>query len=182
MTDDTPNITEEELDKLYKERNTWALFASKIAEVALNQAKVGYRIDNDQENPEEWPVLVIDHSKIGQVGTHLPREQLPDDIDKIDLPFDGHTTDDKINRLKRWRKGYLEKPRASHLAIAAASGAFTGTLAEGATGFVGGLIIGSFVGFLIMMGDLVSRRQAVWGQKKPIGTRLKRAIFNEQGG
>jgi hypothetical protein len=56
---------------------------------------VGYRIDED----EDWPVVYAE-TPVGQIAWHVPREELPDWLDRNELEYDGHTTEEKHERVQ----------------------------------------------------------------------------------
>ena len=55
--------------------------------------KVGIRIDPKEP---EWPVVFIELPQVGQISYHLPQHS---------KPWDGHTTEEKLNRIRRFIAG-----------------------------------------------------------------------------
>lgn len=84
----------DETDKVYRERN---------ALVAFLASKYGGVLVEDSEDCPGWGIVYIE-TKFGQLSWHIP----PRDFDLFDCvdrelihPWDGHTTEEKYERLKR---------------------------------------------------------------------------------
>lgn len=95
---------------VYRDRNLLAVaFLAAYAEVrhyerhhyGRTPADMGWWPDTDDVNGEEWAVVWVD-LPTGQVGWHIPREMVPDWLGKKDPEYDGYTTDEKNERLRRW--------------------------------------------------------------------------------
>jgi len=86
---------------VYRDRNLLALaFIAAYAEVrALPQ--YGWWPDTDDVNGEKWAVVWV-NLPTGQVGWHIRREDVPDGMPMRDPEYDGYTTDEKNDRLRRW--------------------------------------------------------------------------------
>lgn len=81
------------LNDAYFDRNQ-AVMA--LAKLAMQQGyKVGIRID---PNEPDWPVLMIDLPS-GQVGWHLPKNELAGTWPEYDKAWDGHNLNEKRRRL-----------------------------------------------------------------------------------
>ncbi|HID69070.1 MAG TPA: hypothetical protein EYP35_01105 [Desulfobacterales bacterium] len=81
------------LDDAYFDRNQ-AVMA--MARLAMSQGfKVGLLIN---PNEEDWPVLMID-LPTGQVGYHLPRDEVIGQWPKYDGEWDGHSLSEKRDRI-----------------------------------------------------------------------------------
>ncbi|MCK9398064.1 MAG: hypothetical protein M0Q44_21065 [Methylobacter sp.] len=80
-------------DDAYFDRNQ-AVMA--LAKLAMQQGyKAGIRID---PNEPDWPVLMIDLPS-GQVGWHLPKNELVGAWPEYDKAWDGHNLNEKRQRL-----------------------------------------------------------------------------------
>ena len=55
--------------------------------------QVGIRIDAQEP---EWPVVFVELSEAGQISFHLPQHT---------LPWDGHTNEEKLSRIRRYIAG-----------------------------------------------------------------------------
>ena len=92
-------------DDAYFDRNQ-AIMA--MAKLAMQQGyKVG--ISHDPNSPD-WPVLTID-LPTGQVGWHLPKEELLGEWPAYDKQWDGHNLQEKRKRLAQYiqKNGSSEK-------------------------------------------------------------------------
>lgn len=87
------------IDDVYEDRNLVVLLLLKL--LKDRGFEVGYRID--EEEPE-WPVVYANSPIIGQISWHIPREELPDWMEKGDLEFDGHTNEEKNRRVREYIK------------------------------------------------------------------------------
>jgi hypothetical protein len=86
---------------VYRDRNLLALaFIGAFADVRAG-ARYGWWPDTDEVNGEEWAVVWVD-LPTGQVGWHIRRDDVPDGMPKRDPEYDGYTTDEKNDRLRRW--------------------------------------------------------------------------------
>jgi hypothetical protein len=81
--------------EVYQERNAVVVALARMAQAA--GWTVGQRNDPASEG---WPVLYIDTPE-GQVSWHLPQDQMPANIPPYNGEWDGHTTDEKYDRLAR---------------------------------------------------------------------------------
>lgn len=92
-----------ELDSVYRERNQIAAGLAHLVMVAGGNAWIGH----DPSEPD-WPVLFIE-LPTGQVSWHFA----PTDVDLLEgiptseRPWDGHTTEEKYQRLQALRAFYL---------------------------------------------------------------------------
>ena len=87
------------LDDAYFDRNQ---VIQALAKMALEQGmKVGLR--EDPSSPG-WPVLTID-LPTGQVGYHLPEDQVVGDWPDYDKEWDGHSLAEKRERVARFLAG-----------------------------------------------------------------------------
>lgn len=83
------------LNDAYFDRNQ-AVMA--MARLALKQGwKVGLRIDPDDP---EWPVLMID-LPTGQVGYHLPKNEIIGEWPEYEKEWDGHSLAEKRERIRK---------------------------------------------------------------------------------
>lgn len=83
-------------DEAYFDRNLAVQLAAKLAD------SLGYRVGlrTDPEEPD-WPVLVID-LPTGQVSWHLPAHEVVGHFEAYPDDWDGHTVEDKRERITRW--------------------------------------------------------------------------------
>ncbi len=85
------------LNDAYFDRNQAVMVMAKLA---LQQGmKVGLRIDPEEP---DWPVLMID-LPTGQVGYHLPKDEVCGEWPDYERDWDGHSLAEKRERLA----GYL---------------------------------------------------------------------------
>lgn len=83
---------------VYHERNLLALaFVQQYRNTAFD---CGWWPDTDDVNGGEWAAVWADTNE-GQVGWHVPKEMVPDWLDKRDPEYDGYTTDEKNARIAR---------------------------------------------------------------------------------
>jgi len=97
------NTDSESKDKsdVYRDRNLLALaFICSYVEVRACVPH-GWWPDTDDVNGEQWAVVWVD-LPTGQVGWHIPLEDVPDWMPKRDPEYDGYTTEEKNDRLRRW--------------------------------------------------------------------------------
>lgn len=83
-------------DDAYFDRNQAVMALAKLA--MLQGYKAGLRID---PNEPDWPVLMIDLPS-GQVGWHLPKNELIGTWPEYDQAWDGHNLNEKRQRLARF--------------------------------------------------------------------------------
>lgn len=84
------------IDDAYHDRNQAVMAMAKLA---MQQGyTVGLR--NDPAQPD-WPVLMIDLPS-GQVGWHLPKEEVIGEWPEYDKEWDGHLLADKRERIDRF--------------------------------------------------------------------------------
>ncbi len=81
------------LDDAYFDRNQAVQTMAKMAQQL--GMKVGLRRDLDAPG---WPVLMIDLPE-GQVGYHLPEDQVVGDWPEYDKDWDGHSLAEKRDRV-----------------------------------------------------------------------------------
>ena len=87
------------LDDAYFDRNQ---AVQALAKMALRLGmKAGLRRDPDEPG---WPVLMID-LPAGQVGYHLPEEQVVGEWPEYDEDWDGHSLAEKRDRVTRFLAG-----------------------------------------------------------------------------
>lgn len=73
-----------------------------MAKLAGRQGyKVGLQIDPDEP---DWPVLMID-LPTGQVGYHLPKDEIVGEWPEYDKEWDGHSLAEKRERVGRFIDG-----------------------------------------------------------------------------
>ena len=83
-------------DDTYFDRNQAVQAMAKMARQL--GMKVGLRQDIDEPG---WPVLMID-LPTGQVGYHLPEDQVVGDWPEYDQEWDGHSLAEKRDRMERF--------------------------------------------------------------------------------
>ncbi len=83
-------------DDAYFDRNQAVQVMAKMARQL--GMKVGLRQDIDEPG---WPVLMID-LPTGQVGYHLPEDQVVGDWPEYDQEWDGHSLAEKRDRMERF--------------------------------------------------------------------------------
>lgn len=91
-------MTESERDALYADRNNAVQLAAVLA--AKLGLKSGVRVD-----PEHlaWPVVVIElPGGLGQVAWHIPEAELVWPHTVCQLPYDGHTNEEKADRIRAY--------------------------------------------------------------------------------
>ena len=87
------------IDDAYFDRNQAVMALAKMA------MQSGYRVGlkKDPDEPE-WPVLMID-LPTGQVGWHLPVNEVRGDWPEYDKEWDGHSLEDKRQRIMSFITG-----------------------------------------------------------------------------
>ena len=97
LEDNSSEITQSSgLDDAYFDRNQAVMVMAKLA---LAQGySAGLQVDPAEP---DWPVLMID-LPTGQVGYHLPREELVGNWPDYPGEWDGHSLAEKRQRLKRF--------------------------------------------------------------------------------
>jgi hypothetical protein len=84
------------LEDAYFDRNQAVMAMAKLA---MQQGyEVGLRYD---PNEPDWPVLMID-LPTGQVGWHLPKNEITGDWPVYEKNWDQHTLEEKRNRIKNF--------------------------------------------------------------------------------
>jgi hypothetical protein len=80
---------------VYADRNAVALVFAHMAELA------GWMVGQltDPEEPD-WPVLMVD-TPAGQVSWHFKADEMPDGMPTYLGEWDGHTTAEKNDRLRK---------------------------------------------------------------------------------
>lgn len=92
MTETTSTTKED----AYYDRNQ-AIMA--LAKLAIQQGyTVGVKIDPNEPN---WPVLMVD-LPTGQVGWHLPKDELIGEWPEYKKEWDGHTLNEKRKRMHQF--------------------------------------------------------------------------------
>lgn len=95
-------------DDVYRERNLLALAlirqmydASRMRahERGTKVMECGWWLDRDDVNGEQWAVVWA-NTPAGQIGYHVPREMVPDWLDKKDPNYDGYATEEKNRRVQ----------------------------------------------------------------------------------
>ncbi len=81
------------LNDAYYDRNQAVMVMAKLAR--QQGMKVGLRFDPDVPG---WPVLMID-LPTGQVGYHLPKDEVCGNWPDYDQDWDGHSLVDKRERI-----------------------------------------------------------------------------------
>ena len=81
------------LDDAYFDRNQSVMVLARMA------LKLGFNVGliDDPDEPE-WPVLMVD-LPTGQVGWHLPKDEIIGDWPQYNGRYDGHTLKEKRRRL-----------------------------------------------------------------------------------
>lgn len=87
------------LKDVYFDRNQAVQALARLAQKA--GYVVGLRTDPDEP---QWPVLTID-LPTGQVGWHLPRAEVVGKWPKYEKEWDGHTVEEKRERLRKFLCG-----------------------------------------------------------------------------
>ncbi len=87
------------LDDAYFDRNQAILALGRLA------LKLGYNagLKADPAEPD-WPVLMID-LPTGQVGWHLPKDEVLGEWPEYKAEWDGHTLEEKRKRLEDFIRG-----------------------------------------------------------------------------
>ena len=83
-------------NQAYYDRNQAVMVMAKLA--MLQGHTVGVSIN---PNEPDWPVLMIEFPT-GQVGWHIPKAELTGDWPKYSKPWDGHSLQDKRERLQQY--------------------------------------------------------------------------------
>jgi len=86
------------LDDAYFDRNQAVMAFGKLAQ------KLGYKVGLKVDPKEpDWPVLMID-LPTGQVGWHLPKDEIIGQWPEYEGEWDGHSLEEKRNRLAEFIK------------------------------------------------------------------------------
>lgn len=169
-------IDDKPKEQVYDERNQAALLAAKLADRHSAISEAGYRTTED----EDYPVLTIDHKHLGQMGWHIPREDLPEWLEETDTPYDGHTTEEKHDRMQRWIAALDEDYINWHIVGGTTFGAsVAGAVAAGTGGFLVGLIGGAYIGMMASVGHWAFRVRGVYREMDPLPTRVIDSIRKE---
>lgn len=80
-------------EEAYHDRNLAIQAAAMMAE------KLGYRV-GVKDDPE-WPILYID-LPTGQVSWHIPKNEIACDFPEYPGKWDGHTVEEKRERMRRF--------------------------------------------------------------------------------
>ncbi len=98
MEQEQNNTQSSTKDEAYFDRNQAVLAMAKLA---MQQGyNVGIKTDPDEP---DWPVLMID-LPTGQVGWHLPKEEIIGEWPAYKKEWDKHTLDEKRNRMFEYLK------------------------------------------------------------------------------
>ncbi len=84
------------LDDAYFDRNQAVMAMAKLA--MLHGYTVGLHTDPDEP---EWPVLMIELPE-GQIGYHLPKNEIIGEWPVYDKEWDGHSLDEKRARIDKF--------------------------------------------------------------------------------
>jgi hypothetical protein len=107
-----------QLDAVYDERNR---LVAALARFALNEGRespqinawLGYHVADPRERVEEWDPewrnVVYVQLPTGQCSWHIHDRDLPlfDFLERRTAPWDGHSTAEKYERIRRFAKGGL---------------------------------------------------------------------------
>ena len=99
MTTDKQINQSSTLNDAYFDRNQAVMAMARMAQ--LQGRKVGILTDPDEP---DWPVLMID-LPTGQIGYHLPRDEVVGDWPEYDGVWDGHSLAEKRKRIHRFLAG-----------------------------------------------------------------------------
>lgn len=96
MADEQP---EKDLEEVYEDRNLLAVAFAK-----LSPYRAGWQ--PDPGSPEKWAIVWVAPPGVDQMGWHVPRRT----VEALELPrerleYDGHTRDQKNNRLRELTAG-----------------------------------------------------------------------------
>ena len=84
------------LNDAYFDRNQAVLALAKLA------MKLGYKVGIKHDpNEPDWPVIMID-LPTGQVGWHLPRDEIVGKWPEYDGEWDGHSLEEKRDRIRKF--------------------------------------------------------------------------------
>ena len=86
------------LDAVYTERNLAVQLAARLAD------RLGYAVGVREGEDPAWPLLYIELPRNGQLSWHIPRAGLAD-FAPYDRDWDGHTTSEKLARLRAFLEG-----------------------------------------------------------------------------
>jgi len=87
------------LNDAYFDRNQAVMVLARLAQML--GYKVGLKID---PNEPDWPVLMID-LPTGQVGWHLPKDEIVGQWPEYEGEWDGHSLEEKRKRLAEFVGG-----------------------------------------------------------------------------
>ena len=97
--------TSDSKQEAYYDRNLAVMALAKLAE------KQGYSIGISYDpNEPDWPVLMID-LPTGQVGWHLPKDELVGNWPSYTKEWDGHSLEEKRNRMTKFINIEIEKAK-----------------------------------------------------------------------
>lgn len=87
--------TKNEIDKVYTERNYGIQLAAKYAILAGYKAGIRHGTQND-----DWPVIAMELPNGEEVAWHIPKHEiLLNKCDSYQNPWDGHSTEEKHQRI-----------------------------------------------------------------------------------
>ena len=92
----TPDEMKQMLTEVYADRNRLAHLCAALALNAGLTAGVG--VDPDEP---DWPVIYT-QLPAGQVGWHVPLDELLPGLPLFDSRWDGHTNEEKADRIRRY--------------------------------------------------------------------------------
>lgn len=84
-----------DLNNVYRERNAMVV---AFADLARRRGWSVGRIEDDEAL--DWPILAVETPE-GQVSWHLPKAEFPNWTGLVATRWDGHTTEEKYERLRR---------------------------------------------------------------------------------
>ncbi|MCP4540534.1 MAG: hypothetical protein GY832_25640 [Chloroflexi bacterium] len=93
------------LQEAYSDRNQAVQVMARMAQLAGMEVGVG--LDAETQDPE-WPVLFVD-LPTGQVSWHLPKAELIGDWPTYPDEWDGHSLDEKRQRLADLITWYIDE-------------------------------------------------------------------------
>lgn len=95
-------------DDVYEERNQWALaFVKSMKELGQ---PTGYRVPekedderlDDDDEQSDWCVIWAITPNDEEVSAHIPRDLLPDSLERGEGDYDGYEPSDNYRRLRHY--------------------------------------------------------------------------------
>lgn len=98
-------------DQAYAERNKCVAFIARMALAVGWPAWLGRHPDTDEAWERDWLNIVFIELPTGQVSWHIHDSEMPlfDFLPSGGPPWDGHTTEDKYSRMRRWRDDHITR-------------------------------------------------------------------------